>query len=1521
MSRLSDKAKKMLGENRSTRRWNRLMAVIGVVVAVASCTALINGAVALTGDGGLFDNDDPIIAISDATIEHPGWVPQEETYEPSSSGTATTSNAGSTESGTTSDQSSVAVDGSATDASTSEAKAFSPQLMDASESSTATVSATSDSSSGTDLTNYITDKTKVEKETSQGRVEANEFTDGDQVRVTIDYVLPAGTVTDDSLASRTVYYQIPDGIKIDKTETGPTTYNGKEIGTYTIDADTGIVTVVYNESAASQGKSIQGTIIFKGTATNTTTKDKNVVIGNGAATLVVHPQENNVDDGHDIKTTKASTLNADAGTIDYTVTVSSNQGTGSTVNIEDYFPTQQTNAKPAYQQGSFVLKKVDASGNETVVSATPTFGKLQDGSDSFKYSDLPALGVGEKYIVTYAADANITQGVNSFDVSNSSGSWSGRHSSWTSNNVTMEKDIQKSGTYDKTTGLVFWRILVNPNGKDVSGWHVYDSLPSGCTTNGGYYVYSDDGGTRDIIDNPSSYGESTIDYTFPTNLTPEQKTKKYYIDFWTTAPADNTTLNNTATVNKNGQGSESDNVDTPVEHRTFDVNKTFGSDAVKLNNHTLTWNTVVTVPDTELTTFEYTDTLGNAVDSAGNDHGSDSHYALASELENYFAGRDSAGQLTQNRLILKVNDYKSYVYRGYQHKAILIDNAEGKTGETDDVSFTITYYDKDGNEVAPSDTTTHVKSFKIKVNIDANRHIKAQSLTSNGYPTHMDSSSGTVGDTWTVTNTGAVADKTSTATYKTDLPKWLDKAVLNGKLDGGADRYDSGATTLDYDKINGTLSYRLLLNTNMDDDGTITVTDVLPKGQEFIDGSVYARFYENAYSMHDHNYYSNTDTKFVDGYDSTKVADADSYNPTYTAVKNADGTTTLTITIKNYHYKNYPNIAVFYKVSIAKDSCWSYPTTESKVYSNTVTWGDTTEKQDTTVKRNAVTVNKDGEQLDVNGNPVKLDNTNTPVVSPSDYVRYYVEINPAGKDLDPSSDTLTLTDQMSDAGTFNPQIDLTTIHLYAYDVTAEHHVGAELPTSSYSVKYDQSTGKLTVVVPDGVGCVLSYQYSLEDSSVQDNKNIKNTVTLQGNWTSSKTVTLHEVSSSSTGSFGHIELFKVDSENYRNLLPGAEFKLDKWNTTTNAWETVNEKEAVDSNGTITWDFIAKTPDELGENTLYRLTEITAPDGYTLDSTPHYFIRGSGTDKSDAYNKSGASNATYVDSSGATKTGIAQSSVNIFNYTGGLMYISNENTRVTVNKLWTNQDGTQINAPSGASVDVNLMRYTKGYDPNDSCTVNITSKGTAQGNNPWFGQNYFTKVVKRGTSMKIKLGMWNGPTVKVTANGQDVTEFTFTGMDYEFVVPASYLNTDTVDLQIVVEDNSNAPASTTVTESSLPSSTLSNGRVVGSATLSEDNNWTYYWEHLPKFDLPSTGSSSNGEEYYYKVEEVNAPDGYNVSYMNNNGIQSGNITVINSIEAYELPETGGTGIWVLVIGGAVIAVAAGAILYIRHRKRME
>ena len=73
----------------------------------------------------------------------------------------------------------------------------------------------------------------------------------------------------------------------------------------------------------------------------------------------------------------------------------------------------------------------------------------------------------------------------------------------------------------------------------------------------------------------------------------------------------------------------------------------------------------------------------------------------------------------------------------------------------------------------------------------------------------------------------------------------------------------------------------------------------------------------------------------------------------------------------------------------------------------------------------------------------------------------------------------------------------------------------------------------------------------------------------------------------------------------------------------------------------------------------------------------------------------------------------------------------------------------------------------------------------------------------------------------------------------------------------------------------------------------------------------------------MKEVSSVPGFEVVYSPNNsdGVQAGDLVVINQGNGYVLPEAGGTGIIPFTTGGFALLVLAGLMYIILRRKRDE
>src|SRR5699024_6286790 len=111
---------------------------------------------------------------------------------------------------------------------------------------------------------------------------------------------------------------------------------------------------------------------------------------------------------------------------------------------------------------------------------------------------------------------------------------------------------------------------------------------------------------------------------------------------------------------------------------------------------------------------------------------------------------------------------------------------------------------------------------------------------------------------------------------------------------------------------------------------------------------------------------------------------------------------------------------------------------------------------------------------------------------------------------------------------------------------------------------------------------------------------------------------------------------------------------------------------------------------------------------------------------------------------------------------------------------------------------------------------------------------------------------------------------------------------------------------------PESKTESKELVEKIILNSKNTWAKTWDNLSYQD-------ENGNPYYYTVEEE-AISGYTTTYTNNEGIQQGDINVINTsdeVKGYELPTTGGPGINFFRMTGFFIIITS-FVIYIRKRQ---
>lgn len=1078
------------------------------------------------------------------------------------------------------------------------------------------------------------------------------------------------------------------------------------------------------------------------------------------------------------------------------------------------------------------VKVVTKSGNEIQKDQYQLTINNNDTKSEMKIENLPELKAGESYVITYEAKPGKRSANGELNVDNSVSTNKGK-SDYCSIKVN-KAFISKSGEYKSDKNVIEWTITIDPDGTDLKGYTLSDKL-DGKDLSGkkATLTYSD--GTTEEITLPYTFKKSTngkvsCKIVYQTKIDPNQMSGN---------------VRNDATIEKDGDKYEA-GTDVGYTRRDWDLTKykdkeekVKGEDKMKY-----TWKSTITLPDKNLSSlgaFTYEDTIGEP----------SIHSASKTELDKQIKDNIEFEYLDDNGTSTKVTGNQVNNYFDYQ----------------------ITYTPENADSVS---------GFKIAFTPKQGLQIKGKQIVLS-YVTNADTSSVPSGGTTIFTNTAKVnrIEKHASVNYK--KPVKIQKASsTEGALKPPTDNdglhgmwyatdYSYRGYTNSQAEVKlseeGYLYYRLILN--LEDTQDVKLSDFLPIGTTYVAGSAFA-----AYCNLSEN--------------GTVVSIKYTSNPIRTDVSTENQTNgsgeqyqKLNIVLRNIdqgllsEHKGY--IAVYYTVKI-NDSVFSEDGKAS--LTNKATWETESASNTTNVKRFKKIVDKSGAQV--------LDDQNKPV----DAVKYRVVINPEASDLDVEKDTITLVDTISYTKLYSVSLNLDSVKLYHYDLNQENLCGNEISSTRYQIRYDSQAGKMTVVVPDQLACVLVYQYNYDKGNLADLRgaSISNSVKLMGESSKSDIIEL-QVNDSGASAHQNIEIYKVDSTDFTKKLSGAKFELECWNNVNGTWNWTQIGEYVSgdgSNGTKLGEIElpldnsgTEEPNTIWENYIYRLTETEAPTGYAKRTEPYYFVR---TKTTNIWDWKGYNSLTELEKNSLHKISIS----------GENIYIPNVASGVSVRKVWVNQDGSQISDPTG-SIQVQLYKSTGKID-GANVTVQWGNKTAAE------CENVF---VKKGTQITIHTALNYDKGYTYTCDDPAVTiKLHVDKNNYRYFL----VNGITKDCTITFTAYGVNPTFdyTEATDVIYGSSS----EVVETVTLDKNKNWSHEWTNLEA-----------GENIYYYVKEVGDHSGYTVSYMNNGGIHSGEIVITNKVEEQPivLPETGGTGTYWYTMGGVLLTAGAAFLIYKKHMQK--
>lgn len=1235
--------------------------------------------------------------------------------------------------------------------------------------------------------------------------------------------------------------------------------------------------------------------------------------------------------------------------LEYQVTVSSEKGTAGTVKIED----QIADWKNLYGTYSdFALKKYSSKTDQTgkSIDVNPTITNPASGAPAkadthFEINNLDALKAGERYVLTYRYQLSRTLSKNG----KLSGSIGNKVTATDNgNNETNSDDapnnfldrIEKSSSYDSVTRKVTWTITVrNPGKQNLSGYVVTDEIQNSAAkidknTVKLYGGDKEDACEAEIPDGTLTMktGDQGFTYKFPTINAGDVK-PYYKIVYQSDAPNGEESIHNTVTIeDEKGGDKDSTEVDGNIQES--------GSFFKGKGNHTLrdvgnglqkaTWYITALIPrDKRTTELTISDTFQQV--TYGNGKIAE-HYALLGELF------DQLNNKTDQKGAMEVyldNDgatYRPQHWNGVNNYKLITVTYKFHTADGDDIEI-------DSAQDAPAADVKQKKVTGFSVTVKSEESIRKVNIGHTnygdiGYTTYVDVSDVPEDVSCSIKNEASspiFSNKPSEEyTYKKEkAPEEKEEIVKQVAYDAGQNYTEDRSKEYDYATAQREgIFYKISLKPAKGRK-EITVVDTLPDGLVYDPNhAAQAVFSKKSPSSGKVKYDGTIDdtlgSKIYWQADGTLI---DSWtNPTdyagsfdlsspenFTVAQSADGKT-LIFTIKNLDQipdkvkENYQTIGIFYALQLTQDTDWGNKLESSKVYQNTANWtgvGEASAK--ITVKCNDTYLDKKVEQ------------------SSNGRLTYTVDINPDGLTLNPQSTVITLYDTFTVNKRGTAILDRSSIKLYDYTVNHD--------TDDYTLTTDEKKGdsqvthyNMTLTVRDGRHYTFTYTYIVDRSQVNstDDVTAENKARITAVWQEAddKKITSSAGGGSVGSNDGELTLYKVDKNSENKVLQGAEFELTAYNNQNSSWDTAQKVTArTDEKGEITFVPKEGTNDTskvyVRVDTLYKLVETKAPNGYVLDAKPLYFIWM----QNDASEKANQKEA-YKTATGKRKETEAVDE-NVTSYKNVTYFqtahsyerkFTNAPKQLEFEKVWADENGKIMSAPDGVKeIKLNVYQYTGTAF--DKSTATLVQTVTLNTDNQWREKLHLTDSDENTRYYVEEVDVPAGYKVTYTNRAKEQTQLGYADGD-KVTVTNQKRHTKLTVYKNWCDQNGTQTSNSTVTEISVtlhgkPKDGMAGDVTTQTATLTAKGGWKHVFEKL-------------NPDYLYTVEESPIP-GFTVSYSypegSSNVAPGGTVTITNTeAPTYELPSTGSPGGTVpYTAGGAAIALAAVLCGYNSRRKR--
>ena len=1164
--------------------------------------------------------------------------------------------------------------------------------------------------------NWITDIT-VKIDGTQYKVKDNSqfqdldltVKDGGSVGLTYNFTIP------DNLpeGTTTLTYKLPDGFKLSEDGTADLEdKDGNIIGTLSITKN-GDVALDFNSDLHGHQTSGHFFVECKVDSDKVQTNE-GITFPGGGTTIKIEKKTN-----LDLSKEGTITGRTEDGKykLHYVVQAISKYGSGKAIDLSDYMKLTENSSfanTATYEKITItkkdrktdtVLKELKENVDFKVTKVTSsglTDKGIADGNPGIKITDmkgngLPALEENQRYVLEYdvVVDHIGPDGADLYNCALANDEKSGYR-------IYFQDELNKSGSYDPEKNEITWTVTITPNGVSMNGYVLKDTLPSGCTMTG-YFKVDGQYETNDFPDK----GKGSFSYTF----SGEQYKKpahSYTVTYKTTAPANfqiGDKVKNNAYLELNGNKKWEASGDAAYNDRGQTTEKKATADTKltedKANNKvfTLPWSLKVIPPivwgekdGVKDNRLEIKDCINDPWVSSGKNENND-HYAILKDLQ---------AEIIKN-LVVTLKDGTRINYDQLTSKGLRLEVRyyTGRNVDTSTKVYTLKTVDTTTKIVPANLEQSKIKSFKLvfhKDGFDNSNPVESVEITK--YTTLGDSTGLGEGQTIYFKNESSG----SSGQYEYTIPGTPSPMQL---IKMSADKPPESATSEGYYKTenvkvtsgNGEdgktyIYYQLKLVTNQASlNLPATITDQLPDHVKYVAGSakLVAQYYGNQWNNYYYEFVSYTATggSHKGWNNDVSLSDDRFFANKYDSTKNI-----LTFNLLdelNYVADKYTSFYIRFAVEV-DDTIWdSNLESETKTFTNSAEWtGVGKSETKTDVEHHSTLATKSGHYNQ---------NSNT--------VDYSVVINPDRKMIG-HAEKITLTDTLvvKDGKKNTAALVQSSVKLYSYDAQTKTK-GALIPNGAYDVDYKETTNAggdqnwyiLTVKVPNGHSYLLEYKYKNTSNTEYE---MKNTAQLETYVVKEVDTKVEKQTMGGSANTVGLTIHKVDSQNISTSLYGAEFKLEMFNAKTGEYETLHEVIVAnrndgssfylsfsDSGSTSTGDGTVLRP----FNTLYRLTETKAPEGYTVDSTPHYFIWTTDlASKDTAYN---TAVGTY-----AAKTDVEKSNINFY-YKGEsiTLTVKNASNRLVIQKLWEDKygnaiDGADAKLPPNITVELYKRPGTTG-----------------------------------------------------------------------------------------------------------------------------------------------------------------------------------------------------------------------------------